>query len=549
MVTDLATAKTALDNKISSNQSQIASNPLRFENVKGAFTRGFATASQIAQHYKNMLLQSNRPVPQELDAFIAHCQEKTQNPLRRIVNNQERQLQADDIVTEAELKSLKTTEKNLVSQLKAFAKSVRPPLESGHDVKERFKNTKIELLNKQDWPVITKEIAINAHGSSKKLTSVMTPANQFATLKQSMGDANGISSTDRRSSHANNLWVSELKDGNRVLFTGIRHGINSAFGISNANERAEANKQRVKELYTTALLKKPDLLTKALAGQTVDLPIVSTSLVTPTGKEKNMLLEQNAAWLAACNGQDQNGHPVCRLTVKDQNGHDVQVTIRPKVVKFNFGVNWWAQKSVISSIKGGWTISDPMIREGLDQLIGPKDPNAENFMPSPTSLVGTYLRTHPDLSYEHTEKIQTLISQIRDLYASGSHRNADKDPYALPARIALLADMCGFTSCYNCKSGKDRTSQMDAEIKALAVQLQTGALAHPTETSATEHRNALRVMMMNAGNHEIQALNTGLGGYNVPVSGNVNKLKGLTDIFNNDQEISTFKGGTEYVPS
>lgn len=262
-----------------------------------------------------------------------------------------------------------------------------------------------------------------------------------------------------------------------------------------------------------------------------------------------MLLEQNAAWLAACNGQDQNGNPVCRLNVKDQNGNDVQVTIRPKVVTFNFGVNWWAQKSVIQSIKGGWSISDPMIQAGLNQLIGPKDPHQDTFMPSPTSLVGTYLRTHPELTFEQTEKIQTLVSQIRDLYASGSHRDADKDPYALPARIALLADLCGFTSCYNCKSGKDRTSQMDAEIKALAVQLHAGTLANPTGNSASEHRNTLRVMMMNAGNHEIQAMNTGLGGYNVPVDGKVNKLKGLTDIFNNDQEISTFKGGTAYVPS
>ena len=78
-------------------------------------------------------------------------------------------------------------------------------------------------------------------------------------------------------------------------------------------------------------------------------------------------------------------------------------------------------------------------------------------------------------------------------------------------------------SAFNCKSGKDRTGMLDAEVKHLATTVALGGRVPVPdhEPDSREMGNRLD-MALNSGNHEMQQLNTGYMGY---------KLKGVDSVY------------------
>ena len=69
--------------------------------------------------------------------------------------------------------------------------------------------------------------------------------------------------------------------------------------------------------------------------------------------------------------------------------------------------------------------------------------------------------------------IKELSAQIEAMWEDGSYREAGNEPYKLASRVALLSHLLGGGTVFNCKSGKDRTGQLDAEVKFLAFQIRT----------------------------------------------------------------------------
>ena len=94
--------------------------------------------------------------------------------------------------------------------------------------------------------------------------------------------------------------------------------------------------------------------------------------------------------------------------------------------------------------------------------------------------------------------------------------------------MALLTSKLGLTPAYNCKSGKDRTGQMDSEIKFLATRIASeGRAPQPGAELGVHERDLYRNVVLNAGNHEIQHLNTGHAGYKVKLSSITRRLGSL----------------------
>jgi phosphatidylinositol-4,5-bisphosphate 4-phosphatase len=97
--------------------------------------------------------------------------------------------------------------------------------------------------------------------------------------------------------------------------------------------------------------------------------------------------------------------------------------------------------------------------------------------------------------------------------------------YQLPATIANLAYLMGHTVQYNCKSGKDRTSVMDIESKFMAMRIQKWMAQsnqdpsiEPTDVyslESDEDKANYRALLVEAGNLELQKLNTGAKGYKI----------------------------------
>ena len=136
------------------------------------------------------------------------------------------------------------------------------------------------------------------------------------------------------------------------------------------------------------------------------------------------------------------------------------------------------------------------------------------------------------------EKIETLVNQIKNLHNSGDYKTAGEDPYRLPARINLLAYLCDLTPCFNCKSGKDRTGQMDVSTKELALSLEMKRSNISLKTGDDEERkNMLTNMSLNSGNLEVQAQNTVFSGFKIK---GVNAVKNLYgDNYTNFRGLST----------
>ena len=326
--------------------------------------------------------------------------------------------------------------------------------------------------------------------------------------------------------------------GGNTLFRGLRHGINSAYSIKDPEARRAANATRAREIFTAALQSSPKLadVQRRLAvnpDAVIDLPLLSTSLVTPDvpreifgTSEKTYLAEQCASWKDAC-GPD----GTCTVDVVLPDGQERSVRVRPQVFTFNFGVNTGAQGG-LQGLIGGWGTSDRYNREAMAQLFG------DDML---GGMVETYLG-RSDISARDRQNVQALRYEIHALWATGGYRMSGADPYRLPARLAMLGHIMGMMPLFNCKSGKDRTGQMDVACKTLALQMhENGGLLPPFNAPRSSmDRQIFQQVAINGGNLEMQRLNTGLAGF---------KTKGVAglDALFTDEAREIHRGLSSYV--
>ena len=442
--------------------------------------------------------------------------------------------------------------------------------------------------------------------------------------------------------HAVNLAQTHLTDADgNPLFTGVRHGVLSAFGLTKegvagmsdeelwsvmdkllpkekwqqrgvmspdggqpnlryvddgratlravrANPalvdtmRAAANRNRALEVVAMSVLSDPALRQAALEGgeppPTVDL--LSLSLLTPDSfrrgehdNESLMLADQAAAWKAV------SGEQTIAIPGADGRLVDVKVTVNP--IAMNYGVNQGAVKGVggvhIDAVSG-WHISDPLNEQGLRALFGD---DLSRLATSRTGILGERIakllaQHEAELSgaKQERDRIQLQIiragsqaptdgdgkaaalmndrlaqararvsaleampadqstplgatlelqHQIAEIHAQEAHRKAGGEPYKMPTRLAVLADMLGVKVAFNCKSGKDRTGELDAEIKHFKLQMAlTGTVPHHTRRRTPDEMRHFHEVVTNSGNFEVQQLNTGYAGY---------KLHGVPELF------------------
>ena len=136
-----------------------------------------------------------------------------------------------------------------------------------------------------------------------------------------------------------------------------------------------------------------------------------------------------------------------------------------------------------------------------------------------------------------TEQIDTLeknahtldqaARDVKTIWENKDYRRGGGDPYKMVSRLALVSHLMGETPLFNCKSGKDRTGQLDAEVKFLATVADEQRGRIPSVDRNMEvWRSARSDFTLNTGNLEMQQLNTGLPGY---------KLKGVSGLKEHDR--------------
>ncbi|UGA39435.1 hypothetical protein JOS77_08030 [Chromobacterium haemolyticum] len=384
----------------------------------------------------------------------------------------------------------------------ALTRAGLPAKLAQREAKASLQQASTRLLNQRPWQTVETHLQHNG----REYSCTLIPAGQMklgaADIFPQGYDNNGVcSASTTETRHAANLWLSELKDdADQTRFKGIRHGILSPYGVEDAQQRQAGALQRATEVATAALFSQPGTLQQALAGDTVTLRLTSTALVTPgLGGESGMLRDQVGAWRALTSAPQ----PLT-LQIKNADGELQSVRVNLEVAAFNFGVNELALK-----LGMGHKESDKLNLEALHQLLGP------DLKPgtAPGGWVGDYLAQNP----ANKKQVEIMAMQLQEIWAKQSHRSDGGEPYKAAQRVAMLAfEIGGAVPCWNCKSGKDRTGMLDAEIKREAIaQHQRHVPSQPEAALDEDMRKLFGKVLTQGGNLEVQAYNTGAPGNKV----------------------------------
>ena len=365
--------------------------------------------------------------------------------------------------------------------------------------------------------------------------------------------------------------------------------------------RTAASRNMAEELAVASLASDPGKLQRALDGDTVELNLNSISLVTPDkvrpllkpkGNERDMLRRQTEA-LQSLQGDKM------QLKVRDSEGQLRTVNAKIKVRTFNFGVNGGAvgkmygvpsHLPVWRNTTGGWNYSMEQNNPALTEMFGPLQTPSGNPAQDLTErefpddlrylsrleplrredwgLVGEKLQS---LEQQYVDKQRSLrfatgsdheatLAELEDLrgkhkaliraatdakqiWRDGSYVKGGDDPYKMVSRLGLVINlMDGESLAFNCKSGKDRTGQLDAELKYQAALADAGSELSPGKTPP-ELRKMHSDFTLQAGNLEMQRLNTGVPGFKLKL----NETPGLRNYIASPSLSSAYRGGSAYV--
>ncbi|MDE0510697.1 MAG: hypothetical protein OXI88_02780 [Gammaproteobacteria bacterium] len=397
-------------------------------------------------------------------------------------------------------------------------------------------------------------------------------------VSEQAGNNKGVLCYDTHSpSRVPNMWHSHYKDATgKTLFKGTRSGVLSAFGIrpphlrrlprqelhdlvkTTLPEQAErlgvercaryltsrfsiqgfrlrraarfqANRNRVRDLVRFHLQNNARLMAE-VAGSGAQSPRVkmvlpSINLVTPDYARSALAATSNCFEnyneLRMTRNQNEALQEIARedvpVTVKQEDGTEKTVRVQLVPLTFSAGVNDMALGKINRRLLGSWRVADKLNRPSIRMLLG------ENFKPGepPASgLVAEHLQALENAGQGNSRDaraIRQLADQVGAIWQAKGHHAENDDPYALPARLALLASKMGMDPQYNCKSGKDRTGQLDAEIKFLATRIEQGdgAVPQPGAALNEDEKGLFSKVLLRSGNHEVQKMNTGSPGYKV----------------------------------
>ncbi|MCW7554006.1 tyrosine-protein phosphatase [Endozoicomonas gorgoniicola] len=415
-------------------------------------------------------------------------------------------------------------------------------------INTRFQEACAEQLNNREWKVIHKSFEHDGRIFSSK----QTPASQIEVNgeQQKLLDyqgSKGVSCADTKNlKHATNLLRTDFQIGDHNEFTGIRHGVVDPYGVKGGDDakalKAQGARKKAEEILIAALSTKPELFQQALkAAETgKDIPTLfttSTSLLTTgvgSGKEAKMQKTQNEAFKYFTAPGNQ---PVeIELAGPDGTSRKVRVNLRQS--QFNIPVNWGGV-GPLSSVFGGRRNQARMNQQAITDLVGNSKHSGE-IGGMAAHWLGQYEEKQKLLAYKLTAEenrakpdaalikaikqessqlakdrktVQDLSRQIKDIYRKGRHHHEHKDAYKLAARVALLTHKLGGVPLINCKSGKDRTGMLDAEIKFLTARIaENGAVPEPGPLAQGE-KTLFREILLKSGNHEVQEMNVGVRGY------------------------------------
>ncbi|WOG26471.1 inositol phosphate phosphatase SopB [Endozoicomonas sp. 8E] len=498
----------------------------------------FDSAREVLKNESQSALREGRTEDAER---LTKLDRQLLNELRRL--QQTVQLKGDEPVNREEMRKAK----------EHYPKILQDALVSAgvdkQTVARDFEEALIDQLNFRPWKTIEKSFS----QAGVEFASRQQPAAEIKVPESLRGEVSrlyetdyagyGVSGIDSTNTyHATNLNRSDFSINNSNVYTGIRHGIADPYGVDwDPDLKAEGGKVKAREILLSALATRPDIFEQALiasqGGPVPTLAMTSTSMVTTglgSGKERKMQKAQNEAFNYFTDPAKQ---PIT-MELPGSDGQSRTIKLNFKQARFNIPVNWGGVGSA-SLVTGGRSFQKKMNDPAMGMLVGKPGKGsipggmAGEFL-SGTSKKGEEIRTQIrdaeeagngekvselnaqlDQLTRHDRSVMDLTTQIKAIYKKGSHYHHHHDAYKLATRVALLTHMVGAVPLSNCKSGKDRTGMLDAEIKFLAARInpETGEVPEPGPIVDPADRALFQTILQESGNLEVQEQNVGVRGY------------------------------------
>lgn len=308
---------------------------------------------------------------------------------------------------------------------------------------------------------------------------------------------------------------------------------------------------RAREVFLLEMTRNPEFLKQIAKGE--EVLFTSVGLLTPdnlrhqlhklfgfsaSGDEKDMVAIQAQAW-------DDLRKEIAadRIVINGE-------VVKAEIIDFNIGVNKGATvlatNPIIGEAVSGTNYVNELINNlSMDKLVAvtakrlaQKDSTLSEKNNAATTLNATIQNldtTSPDYAVklekitaelknlnneikvlkQEIATIKELSAQIAAMWQDGSYRDAGTEPYKLASRVALLSHLLGGGTAFNCKSGKDRTGQLDAEVKFLAFQIRTsnGKVPKPDRKRTNlEKIQFATFIFFDESRRKMQEFNTGYGG-------------------------------------
>lgn len=274
--------------------------------------------------------------------------------------------------------------------------------------------------------------------------------------------------------------------------------------------RRKAALNRAREVFLSEAIGNPEILRRIQQGDPV--VFTSISLITPDPlrhflakllpskfrihDELNMRREEVQAWKDL-----QASLNAGQLVIDNQK-------VNATILSFSAGVNQMSLSNEWGPLGrwlvSGWDQAADDNRNSLQEMIGDLDD-----LDGAGGKVATYLleieqqisEKKRNLTAQNTgpaaarildgevnalenkrEELQELAQQLKHMWNNGSYRHAGAQPYKFAARLARLSYLMSGGTTFNCKSGKDRTAQLDLEVKLLTLQCEQRRLGARTVT-------------------------------------------------------------------
>lgn len=516
----------------------------------------FDTAREVLN---NKLQSARGEGDKEVAARLTNLDRQLLNELGRL--QQTVQLKGDEPVSKEEMRKANEDYPKMLQDALVSAGVDKQTVASD------FEAAYINQLNNRSWKTTEKSFSqagIEFISRQQPAAEIRVPESvkgEVSRLYDIDYEGRGVGCLDSTNTdHATSLNRSDFSINNSNVYTGIRHGIADPYGVKgNPDLRAEGGKARVKEILLSALATRPDIFEQALAaaaegGPVPTLMTTSTSLVTTglgSGKERKIQKAQNEAFK---HFTDPAKQPVT-LELPGADGQTRTIKLNFKQARFNIPVNWGGVGGA-SLLTGGRSFQKKMNDPAMEMLLGKPDKAgiqggmAGEFLSS-ISKKGeaimaqargaeaagdrkkvSELNAQLDQLKRDARSVEDLTAQIKSIYKKGRHYHHHHDAYKLACRVALLTHKVGAVPISNCKSGKDRTGMLDAEIKFLAARInpETGKVPEPGPILDPADRALFQTILRESGNLEVQEQNVGVRGYKTEHVKSITERVGDPDI-------------------